>query len=151
HEYFAFDDGNVTFLVEQTLFTVHRYFFLRDSPVLSSMFALLQQSGEKRGTKTDPIVLQGTKSQDFERFLKLLYPPKIGEDSLASFDEWASVLHVADVYDFSDAKELAILKLAELAPCVPRLALGRRYHVRLLIHTALRDICNREAPLSTEE
>ncbi|KAI0263858.1 hypothetical protein BC834DRAFT_885912, partial [Gloeopeniophorella convolvens] len=31
HEMYFFEDGNITFLVDNTLFCVHRYFFVRDS------------------------------------------------------------------------------------------------------------------------
>ncbi|KAH8110463.1 hypothetical protein DFH11DRAFT_1802646 [Phellopilus nigrolimitatus] len=151
HKYFDFKDGNVTFLVENTLFTIHQYFLERDSSTMRSMFARAHLSGIVRGTKENPIKLCGVTSLGFERFLKILYPPKFGEDSLTCSYEWESALRIADQYEFANIRKLAILKLLADAPCSERLDIGQRYNVRLLVLTGFRDICNREASLKLEE
>ncbi|KAH8110465.1 hypothetical protein DFH11DRAFT_1802648 [Phellopilus nigrolimitatus] len=151
HEYFNFKDGNITFLVENTLFTIHQYFLVRESPTMRSMFARARFSNIANGTKEKPIKLWGTDSLDFERFLMLFYPPKFGEDSLTSSYEWCSALRIANKYEFANIRKLATLKLLTDASCSERLLLGQRYNVRFLTLTGFRDICNRNASLSLEE
>ena len=95
HEEYSFADGNVSFLVrkilvklkrfthtftpskvEDVLFTVHRYFFKRDSSVFADMFTLEPSPGATpEGTVENPIRLPDLRCIDFERFLSILYPP----------------------------------------------------------------------------
>ncbi|KAH8110466.1 hypothetical protein DFH11DRAFT_1880532, partial [Phellopilus nigrolimitatus] len=151
HEYFDFKDGNVTFLVENTLFTVHQYFLTRESPIMRSMFVRAHLPGTVEGAKENPIELGDTNSLEFETFMKILYPPKFGEDSLTSSYEWESALRIANKYKFANIRKLAILKLLDDASCFQRLLLGRRYKIRLLVLSGFRDICNRDASLSPQE
>ncbi|KAH8110467.1 hypothetical protein DFH11DRAFT_1746373 [Phellopilus nigrolimitatus] len=151
HEYFNFKDGNVTFLVENTLFTIHQYFLVRESPIMRSMIVLADLPGTVEGAKKKPIELGGTDSIGFERFLKLLYPPKFGEDSLTYSYEWQCALRIANKYKFANIRKFAISKLLSIVSCSQRLFIGQVYNDRLLTLTGFRDICNREASLRVDE
>lgn len=193
HDYFSFEDGNITFRVsstgtftpssylifqqvENTLFTIHRYFFQRDSQIFSEMFSLPisndASSSKTQGTKEDPIHLPTLTMLDFERFLKILYPPyvfghyatlvrsltmdstffrRFGQDNLTSPEEWVSVLRVADMYLFDDVRQLAIQELLLNCPEALRIQLGHRYKVYNLAFTGYKAICNRDETLRSEE
>ena len=78
HERYYLDDGNIVFLVEGELFRVHRYFFLRDSPIFRDMLSIPvpASSSSPEGTSDDnPIVLDQVESKDFEHLLWMYYNP----------------------------------------------------------------------------
>ncbi|KZP15384.1 hypothetical protein FIBSPDRAFT_1048175 [Athelia psychrophila] len=66
HPRYSFEDGNLVFRVENTLYNVHRYFFVRDSP----HFRAILQGNDT----TNPCVLSGVNCADFDEFLAILYP-----------------------------------------------------------------------------
>jgi hypothetical protein len=62
--------------VENTLFTVHKHFFERDSKWLQDQWAMAHPFVAGIGSKEIfPVVLDGIACLDFERFLSLYYPP----------------------------------------------------------------------------
>ena len=65
--------------VENTLFTIHKYFFYRDSVVFRQMFLLPPPPGQvvEGMNRENPIRLYGVAALDFERFLNVLYPPYV--------------------------------------------------------------------------
>jgi BTB/POZ domain len=83
-------DGNVVFLVrllclvaqfpnlilakvDNCLFKVHRYFFIRDSDVFRDMFSVPPASTEEGTSDRHPIVLEQVKATDFEHLLWVYY------------------------------------------------------------------------------
>lgn len=61
--------------VEDVLFSVHKYYFIRDSDYFRVLFDSLRSEETSIGTfKEDTIRLDGISSRDFERFLLILYP-----------------------------------------------------------------------------
>lgn len=96
HEKYYIPSGDVVFLVsrallhvyaftqtssqvEDIIFRVHRYFFLRDSPVFRDMFSL--PTPPEPGTNVEgasdenPISLPQVTSKEFAHFLWLFYKP----------------------------------------------------------------------------
>ncbi|KAF8270200.1 hypothetical protein EI94DRAFT_815633 [Lactarius quietus] len=72
HSKYFFKDGNVTFLVDGTLFCVHRYLFSHESSYFSAQFS---QLGVRDHEALSTIVSLGdVESKDFEAFLSVLYP-----------------------------------------------------------------------------
>jgi len=139
--------------VENTLFTIHKYFFYRDSDVFRQMFLLPPPPGEivEGMSRDNPIRLYGVLAIDFERFLKVLYPPVIGVDALTTTYEWASVFEIADKYGFGAVRELALRRLQDVASPVDKVVLGHRYGERRLLIPGYHALCCRYTGLSLAE
>ncbi|TFY61353.1 hypothetical protein EVJ58_g4560 [Rhodofomes roseus] len=105
HERYYFDDGNVIFLVEDTLYNVHRYFLKRDSPVFQTMFS--QPSGTSGEGESDdnPITLEGIKSADFANFLSCIYPLNLWQGDLTTYEEWSAALELAVRWEFNSVRD----------------------------------------------
>ncbi|KAF7295952.1 BTB domain-containing protein [Mycena kentingensis (nom. inval.)] len=157
HPRFYFPDGTVVFRVENTLYRIHRYFFQRDSPVFAAMFSLPQPQigGPHEGAPEhpeNPIILEGVRAIDFDRFLGVLYPLDFGSHDSRSADEWASVLSLATRWDFSSLRTLAITQLNALVSApAERIALAREYHIPGWRAPAYVALCTQAGPLSIAE
>ncbi|KAI0262153.1 hypothetical protein BC834DRAFT_958893 [Gloeopeniophorella convolvens] len=147
HGTYFFEDGNITFLVDNTLFCVHRYFFARDS----SHFAkrLVRLGARENEALEATISLRDVKRADFEAFLSILYPAEFDEHS-RSYEQWKGVLHLSTLWDFTSVRRLA---LASLKPPTPfdQLLLGRAYSVEHYIVPAMSSLCERPEPLTLGE
>ncbi|KAH9932047.1 uncharacterized protein BXZ73DRAFT_77568 [Epithele typhae] len=121
--YFDDEPGAVVFLVEQTLFRVHRYFLKRHSPVFAGMFA--SPAPPVPGADVDdeqrPPGAHGSPegASDARPIVLPRRAPSTSRGSCpcstrGTFDEWASVLLLADKYVFEEVKQLAIARLAAL-------------------------------------
>jgi hypothetical protein len=157
-----------SYQVEETLFRVHAYFFVRDSSYFSELLAV---HTETDATVTDDKLVrldEDIKSVDFERFLSILYPPcvitllqalnradimfsEFGKYTLTTLDEWTSVLHLASKWGFESIRTLALRKLLPLASPVDKIVLGRKYGFDDWLTPAFVAVCARAEPLSLEE
>jgi hypothetical protein len=146
HKYF-FKDGNVTFLVDGTLYCVHRYFFSRDSMYFSARFDQLGIRDHEALPIT--ISLGNIERKDFEAFLSILYPENFEQHDL-SYEEWKSVLDLSTCWDFTSVRRLA---LNNIQPPTPhdRLLLARTYSVDHWVIPALSALCERGASISLDE
>ncbi|KAJ7286922.1 hypothetical protein C8J57DRAFT_1282354 [Mycena rebaudengoi] len=153
HARFFFPDGTVIFLVETTLYRVHRYFFERDSAIFASMFTLPSAAGERPEGEVveNPIVLEGVNTLDFDRFLSVLYPINFLTRDVVSVDEWTSVLALATKWEFTSLRELAMQNLSATTSAVERIAIGRRYDVPSWLVPAYTEVCERKDPLTPAE
>ncbi|KAF8504687.1 hypothetical protein F5888DRAFT_1573364, partial [Russula emetica] len=147
HYKYFFKDGNVTFLVDGTLYCVHRYFFSRDSVYFSTRFDQLGIRDQEALPIT--ISLGNIERKDFEAFLSILYPADFEQHDL-SYEEWKSVLHLSSCWDFASIRRLA---LNNIRPPTPhdRLLLARTYSVDHWVNPALSALCERRTPLSLDE
>ncbi|KAI9508006.1 hypothetical protein F5148DRAFT_980583, partial [Russula earlei] len=147
HSKYFFDDGNVTFLVDGTLFCVHRYLFSRGSEHFSAQFAQLEASDYEALPST--ISLDDVKCKDFEAFLSVLYSENFGVVDL-SYEQWKSVLHLSTLWAFPSLRKWA---LSYMTPPTPhdQLLLARAYSVRDWVVPVLSVLCQRRAPLSLDE
>ncbi|KAF7974825.1 hypothetical protein HWV62_11183 [Athelia sp. TMB] len=141
HERFYFPAENIYFLVERVLYSVHRYFFERDS----SSFTGQGLSKEK------PMVLADISTRDFDLFLSILYPSSFNVYTASTVEEWSSILLLADQWSFESIKALAVLKLTPIASPIDKIVLGRRHNVNHWLMGAYMAVCLQEAPLSLEE
>jgi len=155
HPQFYFEDGNVIFLVEDTLFNVHRYFFFRDSAPFRAMFSLQPPPGTPVEGQSDehPIQLLGTNVQDFERLLSVMYPAKLGVSPFSTTDEWKSILEMSTKYEFVEIREMAINTLSKtFMDPIDKISIAQQYDIRLdWVITSFIELCLREAPLTYEE
>ncbi|KAL1670132.1 hypothetical protein GGF50DRAFT_42881 [Schizophyllum commune] len=109
HDRYFLADGNLGFELEDgTMYRVHRHFFTQ----YSESFAIEYLSSPASTSFVRP---KGIETRDFDRFLSLLYPSKIGELDISTADEWLSVLRLAERWAFVDLRKLARQKLNALA------------------------------------
>ncbi|KAN0130802.1 hypothetical protein V8E53_011477, partial [Lactarius tabidus] len=147
HGKYFFKDGNITFLVDDNLYCVHRYYFCRDSVYFSSRFARLGL----RDHEVSPTIvsLGGVECKDFEAFLSVLYPEDFEEHDL-SYEQWRSVLHLSTRWGFDSIRKL-VLRSIDPPSAYDRLLLARKYAVDHWTVPALTMLCERTAPLSLDE
>ncbi|KAJ6593221.1 hypothetical protein B0H19DRAFT_916388 [Mycena capillaripes] len=153
HPRFFFTDGTVIFLVEKTLYKVHRYFFERDSAIFASMFTLPSAAGERPEGEVveNPIVLEGVTTVDFDRFLSILYPLNFATRDIVSADEWTSVLSLASRWEFTSLRELAMQHLFAITSAVDRISLAHRFDIPGWLVPAYTEVCERKDPLTLAE
>ncbi|KZT27206.1 hypothetical protein NEOLEDRAFT_162918 [Neolentinus lepideus HHB14362 ss-1] len=146
HRYF-FDDGNVTFMVESTLFRVHRYFFERDSALFRNV---LLTSHEVRSGEA-VVQLGDCTAQDFEMFLGVLYPEEFDTCNASTLEEWVSIFKLASCWEFTSIERLAIYEMAPITSCIDMITLGRRFKIMGWFSEGFKKLCSREEPLSDAE
>ncbi|KAH9175013.1 hypothetical protein EDB89DRAFT_1883674 [Lactarius sanguifluus] len=147
HDAYFFKDGNVTFLVDGTLYCVHRYFFARDSVYFSKRFAQL----DIRDHEALPIIISigDVERKDFEALLSVLYPA-IFEAHELTYEQWKSVLHLSTRWGFASLRKLA-LKFIKPPTSHDQFVLARTYSVDHWVLPALTALCGRSLPLSLDE
>ncbi|KZT72451.1 hypothetical protein DAEQUDRAFT_664360, partial [Daedalea quercina L-15889] len=147
---YYFNDGNVIFLVEDTLFNVHRYFFERDSPVFRAMFACPSETPEG-GSEDNPILLEGVKSAGFASFLSCLYPMRFGTGDLTTFQDWSNALDLALRWEFDPLREFIALRIEETCNVIEHIVTARRLDKQDWCFSACAKLCHRSEPLTLEE
>ncbi|EPT02410.1 hypothetical protein FOMPIDRAFT_1094708, partial [Fomitopsis schrenkii] len=151
HEQYYFDDGNVVFRVEDTLFNVHRFFFKRDSLVFQTMFAQPSATPGEGESDDKPILLESIKSADFACFLACVYPVNYGSGDLATYDEWASALELAVLWGFERVRDFIVKRVQETGTLAEQIVTARRLDMQDWCWDACAKICQRQAPLTMEE
>jgi len=147
HDIYFFKDGNITFLVDGTLYCVHRYFFSRDSAYFSFKFSQLDiRDHEPLRTV---VSLSDTERKDFDALLSVLYPENFDEHSL-SYEQWRSVLHLSTRWGFASLRKLALRSVKPPTPC-DQLLLARTYGVDHWVLPALSALCERTIPINLQE
>ena len=76
---------------------------------------------------------------------------EIGVDPFSTPAEWTSVLDIADKFNFTAVRDLAIRRLLECAPPIDKVVLGHRFEERRLLIPGYKDLCCRYNPLTLEE
>ncbi|KAH9005685.1 hypothetical protein EDB83DRAFT_753127 [Lactarius deliciosus] len=144
---YYFKDGNVTFLVDGTLYCVHRYFFARDSVYFSKRFAQL----DIRDHEALPTIISigDVERKDFEALLSVLYPANFEAHEL-TYEQWKSVLHLSTRWGFASLRKLA-LKSIKPPTSHDLFLLARTYSVDHWVLPALTALCKRSLPLSLDE
>ncbi|KDQ59001.1 hypothetical protein JAAARDRAFT_33729 [Jaapia argillacea MUCL 33604] len=127
----------VFFLVEDTLFKVHSFFFERDSEYFRTMFRLHGSSSESR-----PIVLDVSISS-FESFLGVLYPVHFAQHVATTANEWIAILALATEWSFATIRTLAIRELFPFASPIDKIVVGIRYDINEWLNDAYVAICER--------
>ncbi|KAJ7250477.1 hypothetical protein B0H12DRAFT_1072073 [Mycena haematopus] len=152
---------NITFKVEDCIFSVPRYHFEHTSEIFASMLTLplgdgVQVEGQ---SEQNPIVLEGISKVDFRALLKVLYPLNIREamlntDEWMTKDEWLSVLKLSTQWRFLEARDLAIKQLdrpgSKFEP-VELVMLGQQYDVAAWLKKGYAGLVLRQVCISPEE
>ncbi|KAH9175002.1 hypothetical protein EDB89DRAFT_430094 [Lactarius sanguifluus] len=147
HDAYFFKDGNVTFLIDGTLYCVHRYFFSRDSVYFSTRFA--QLSIRDHEALPTIISLGDIERKDFEALLSVLYPANFEAHEL-TYEQWKSVLHLSTQWGFTSLRKLALNSIKP-PTSHDKLVLARTYSVDHWVPPALTALCERALPLSLNE
>ncbi|KAI0002244.1 hypothetical protein BJV74DRAFT_43321 [Russula compacta] len=147
HDTYFFKDGNITFMVDGTLYCVHRYFFSRDSAYFSTKF--FQLGVRDHETLRTIVSLGDIERRDFEALLSVMYPENFDEHDL-SYEQWRSVLHLSTRWGFSSLRRLALRSVKPPTPC-DQLLLARTYGIDHWVLPALSALCERTTPLSLKE
>ncbi|KAF7973594.1 hypothetical protein HWV62_14890 [Athelia sp. TMB] len=148
HPRYFFEDGNIVFLVEGTLYNVHRYFFARDSAHFRSA---LRVKGSPGADEFNPYALSDVTCADFDEFLAILYPTDFLHPTEKSTEQWTSILHLSAKWGFESIKLLAIDRLTAHADPIDKIVLGRRYGIDDWLPGAYEAVCMRADPLTLKE
>ncbi|KAF8271080.1 hypothetical protein EI94DRAFT_1721294 [Lactarius quietus] len=153
HDYIHGADA--VFIVERTLYRVHRFFFIRDSSWFEDRLPYPQPPGDTgEGTENNPLVLEDVSKTDFERLLWVFYNPKYSLYD-ASIKEWTSILKLAHRWDLIEVKELAVRGLEshhDQISALQKVVLYQTYDVdRKHLQAAFTDLTVRDDSITIEE
>ncbi|KAG0695640.1 hypothetical protein DFH29DRAFT_954538 [Suillus ampliporus] len=149
HPDYYLKDGNITFLVEDTLFCVHRHFFECESQFFTKEFSKAPQEGTSDSTA---FRLEKVTSDDFAKFLWVWYSSTYRRESKPK-DHWLVILELSTTWEFPEMKKLAVdeLQNLEIEP-VEKITIYDKYHIdKSLLLPALKLLCKRPSRMSTEE
>ncbi|KAH9174995.1 hypothetical protein EDB89DRAFT_429569 [Lactarius sanguifluus] len=147
HDVYFFKDGNVTFLVDGTLYCVHRYFFSRDSVYFSTRFTRLGVCDYE--ALPTIISIGDVERNDFEALLSVLYPVNFEAHEL-TYEQWKSILHLSTRWGFASLRKLAI-KSIKPPTSHDQFVLARTYSIDHWVLPTLTALCERTLPLSLDE
>ncbi|KZT60673.1 hypothetical protein CALCODRAFT_492225 [Calocera cornea HHB12733] len=130
HDKYYWADGNVVFLVDGTLFKVHRYLF-EQSEVFRAMFSLPPPKGTpvEGSSDSNPVRLEGVSNIAFEHLLWYMYPMSHGEMTAVPADAWLQILNLATMFDFERIRSSAISVLCRCPDPMFKLSVAERFHV----------------------
>ncbi|EIM84725.1 uncharacterized protein STEHIDRAFT_112299 [Stereum hirsutum FP-91666 SS1] len=145
HERFWFRDGSVIFVVKNTSYRLHLYLFELHSTKFAKTFLL------DHTDINEPIVLEGIDEEDFDAFLNVLYRISYTSNPSQSAKAWASVLHLASIWEFPSIRQLAIESFEPSATDVDKVVLGHKYGHHEWLLPGYSGLVAREEPLTIEE
>ncbi|KAJ6598656.1 hypothetical protein B0H10DRAFT_2323889 [Mycena sp. CBHHK59/15] len=153
HKDYFLTGGDLHFIVEESEFCVHRYFFQRESPRFNALLAPTSPGKVPQGgSKLTAIKLQDVVVKDFERFLWVFYNPTYSLYD-ATVSDWSCILRLAYDWQFAEVVKLAVRELEKMPmSVVERIVLYQKHHISedlLVPHYA--SLCARGYPLDLDE
>ncbi|KAG2367601.1 hypothetical protein BDR07DRAFT_1372741 [Suillus spraguei] len=149
HPEYYFNDGNITFHVEGTLFRVHKHFFERESQFFVKEFADTAQEGtsDSRVFRLDHVT-----SADFAKVLWVWYSPSYRRESKPK-EHWLTILDLSTAWQFPEMKKLAVAELQKLdIEPIEKITTYDKYHIdKSLLLPAYKLLCKRASRISDEE
>ncbi|KAF7984294.1 hypothetical protein HWV62_15257 [Athelia sp. TMB] len=143
---------NVTFLVENELFKVPKFYFEKESSVFRDMFQMPSFGSLEGDSDELPIVLESIEKADFTALLAAMFPEQGNNPIRMEIKEWASVLKLSTLWEFGKLRQKAIEELREMKSIsADKVVLGRDYRVRSLLKTGYEELVAREEPLTSAE
>ncbi|KAF9053519.1 hypothetical protein BDP27DRAFT_1198223, partial [Rhodocollybia butyracea] len=123
------------FKVEGYTFQIPLAVFTAESPVFRDMLELpVSSTQELEGlSDSNPICLDGILREDFRQLLRVIGPREFNfQPPKLSFNEWVSVLKLADLWCMDAVKEHAISIMCCLPDVDPieKIVVARRYGIR---------------------
>jgi len=113
HEEYYLRDGNVCFVVENTVFRLHRYFFEKESDYFRDRLGPSSQGDSEDGSPDSPFIIHGIKSDDFAQFVWVWYNPRYSF-SKQEKQTWLTILRLATLWRFGEIRKLAIRHLEKM-------------------------------------
>ncbi|KAG2755140.1 hypothetical protein P692DRAFT_20845095 [Suillus brevipes Sb2] len=149
HPDYYLKDGNITFLVQDTLFRVHRHFFETESQFFVKEFAKAPQEGS---SDSSAFRLDKVSIADFAKFLWVWYSPSYRRESKPK-DHWLSILELSTIWEFPEMKKLAVDELQKLdIEPIEKITTYDRYSIdKSLLLPAYKLLCKRAGRMSIEE
>ncbi|KAI9511473.1 hypothetical protein F5148DRAFT_1280749 [Russula earlei] len=154
HQVYYLRDADVIFRAENTLFKVHKHFFMRESPRFRDMFRSpsIPCTDPPGSSDTNPVVLKDTSADSFAAFLWVFYNPKYSI-YIADVDQWWDILNLAQRWEFEEVELLCLRELEKLP--ITAVEKIRRYQEfkldRALLAESFAMLMLRVEPLSIEE
>lgn len=153
HKDYYLRGGDMNVLIGNHLYRIHSFFFYRESLVWRQMLDAPPDGGD-HGTADapSPFTLDDVKSEDFDRFLWVIYNPKYSIYD-APLETWLSILNLAHRWNFCNIKDLAIRELEKLdIEPIDKIVAYHEYKInKMLLLPAYIAMCKREKPLSLAE
>ncbi|KAG1815163.1 uncharacterized protein BJ212DRAFT_1273198 [Suillus subaureus] len=153
HKDYYLRGGDMSVLIGNHLYRIHSFFFYRESLAWRQMLDTPPDGGE-HGTADapSPFTLDDVKSEDFERFLWVIYNPQYSIYD-APFDTWLSILKLADRWSFCNIKDLAVRELEKLnIEPIEKIVAYHEYKInKTLLLPAYTAMCKRDKPLTLAE
>ncbi|KAJ7937728.1 hypothetical protein B0H13DRAFT_2302556 [Mycena leptocephala] len=147
---FYHESGDCIILVGDSLFKIHRFIFIRDSPVFAGLFALPQAPGSVIEGSCDelPIRLSGDEEGPFRSLFKYIYAPALETQanriSITDLQDILAVVHLAHKYEMTAWETWGFLVIGDLI---------RRHPSSLLSHdfVAIYNLCRRAFTQESED
>ncbi|KAF7977943.1 hypothetical protein HWV62_2021 [Athelia sp. TMB] len=150
--------GDVTFIVEHSLYRVHAWFFVEHSPY----FAKLLKGDDSAPIAQIQVQLAGVSVKDFETFLSVIYPApyhakttyypsELGVFPERGETDWRRLLSFASAFDFTNLVSTALRGLDKYLQPIEKFLLGDELGIPQLTAQGLREICTQTASLTTLE
>ncbi|KAG1730954.1 uncharacterized protein EDB91DRAFT_1059088 [Suillus paluster] len=149
HPDYYLKDGNITFLVEDTLFRVHRHFFECESQFFIKEFAKAPRDGT---SDSSAFRLEQVTSANFEKLLWVWYNRTYRRERMPK-DHWLVILDLSTIWQFPEMKKLAVdeLQNIDIEP-VEKITTYDKYEIdKSLLLPAFKLLCKRPSRMSTEE
>ncbi|KAF7300247.1 hypothetical protein MKEN_01348800 [Mycena kentingensis (nom. inval.)] len=133
HPKYDLTGGDLHVIAENTEFIIHRYFFERESAKFRSLLASPSPGQPQQGSsKLTAIKLSEVTAKEFEKFLMVFYNPTYTLYPTTTAADWASILALADSWQFAEVARLAIRELEKLnMSTIERIALYQRHGLKL--------------------
>lgn len=145
----------MTFVVEERLFRVHRYFFEWESDFFKSMFSLPSGNAITEGMSDDTAIpLPGVTIRQFESLLDFFYFRQSIEDSPLPSGDWMDLLAISTRYDFEKIRKRAIKEIEGFQPPVDpvtKIVLATKHDIPEWLEGSYVLICERGEPLEESE
>ncbi|KAJ2918285.1 hypothetical protein MD484_g2129, partial [Candolleomyces efflorescens] len=147
--------------VENRLFRVPKYRLISDSEYFATKYALdIGGDGDSEheyatveNQQSNAVKLDGASADEFQSFLKAVYPMVIQGELTLSKDEWLSVLKLSTQWFFNGLRKMAIEKLTLLLSQSPveKIQLGKQYSIEAWLVAGYRELVMRYEPTTVEE
>jgi len=154
HETYYFRDGNLIICVENTLFNVHRYFFVHHSPLFAELLSLSYKEGYvNRGDSEEaPLHLMEVSMEEFLDLLSIFYPPSLFHMATRTAEGWKRLLLLSKRLQFEGIFNAAVTALDHSnIDSIQRIQLARQYSIHEWRFKGFLELSLRRRPLTIGE
>ncbi|KAF5379987.1 hypothetical protein D9615_006273 [Tricholomella constricta] len=171
HEEYYIHDEMAVFLVENTLFKVHRHFLIQESEVFRGMFACPPRPDGPEGMDDKkPIPLPGVLRREFERLLDFfyhgMYPTRLGgrvtlipcspdqcSHESQHLTDWIELLSISTRFVLKRVRQCAIEAIEACNGLNPieKIVLAEKHDIPRWRVPAIEALCQRIKPIGIDE